>query len=614
MSVGNNRLAVYVFWEKNGIVRDYVVKYLEGLKEIAQKVVVVANGGMNKDGINKLEKTLHITVIERENVGVDFWAYKTALDLEGSQIEKYDEIILCNCSCYGPVYPFSEMFEEMSGRDVDFWGITEWPYGGFGYNTTWILSYFMVFRRKIVSSNSWGDYWRNLCPVYSRDECIEKHETQFTSYFAERGFRYDVYCKTTKNYIDPTIEAADMLVIQQRCPLIKRKAFCCEYGRMIAITRGQHTRNLFNYLKESGLYDTNIILDDLLATQHYAYIKDCMQLNYILSSKAITLPLAKTPKVLVCFHMYYPDLIDMCFSYLQSVPEFADILITTPVAALVDTIKQKITEYQIPNVSVKIINSRGRAESAFLVATKDIILNYDYACILHDKKSSFLNPGCIGEEFGFHNQDALLFSKEYVMNILGTFEREERLGILEPVNLMYASFQELYGAEWGANYAGVQDILERARITVPIAPEVQPVAPMGAMFWFRPIALKRLIECDWEYEDFPAEPLPLDGSLIHFIERAYPYFAQSEGYLTAWVSSDVDAQSHITNLAYLYRNAKQMIREQVAAAAPQSDPPIPHPWYKATIAYQIMKRILPQPIKSFVKKCYRYARRVFARK
>lgn len=139
-----NRLAIYVFWEKEGIVRNYVLTYLAGLKEIAEKIYVVVNGKITSAGKDTIQK-MGISVIVRENIGVDFWAYKTGLDAEGG-LDKYDEIILANCSCYGPVYPFSEMFKKMDKSSVDFWGITEWPLNEAGYTGTWILSYFMVFR------------------------------------------------------------------------------------------------------------------------------------------------------------------------------------------------------------------------------------------------------------------------------------------------------------------------------------------------------------------------------------------------------------------------------------------------------------------------------------
>ena len=215
-----NRLAVYVFWEKDGMVRDYVVTYLKGLTTIANKLYVVVNGEIQSDGKHRIEKETKARVLQRPNEGVDFWAYKEALDTEGKEIVNYDEVVLCNCSCYGPIYPFSEMFAAMGKRDVDFWGITEWPLNEAGYQGTWVLSYFMVFRPNMFLSAEWSEYWKNLCPVHSRDECIALHETKFTQHFADKGFTYDVYCPNSADYIDPTIEAPDKLVIEQRCPVI----------------------------------------------------------------------------------------------------------------------------------------------------------------------------------------------------------------------------------------------------------------------------------------------------------------------------------------------------------------------------------------------------------
>lgn len=548
------RLAVYVFWEKKGIVRDYVTTYLKGLSEVAEKIYVVVNGEIQPEGKQRLETQTGAIVLQRPNEGVDFWAYKTALDYEGDAIQAYQEVILCNCSCYGPIYPFSEMFNEMGKRDVDFWGITEWPFNAGGYEGTWILSYFMVFRPSLFLTEEWKSYWENLCPVHSREECIQLHETKFTYHFAQKGFTYDVYCPNSGDFIDPTIEAPDLLVMKQRCPIIKRKAFCAEYERFISYHRGNASRRVFDYIDKNGLYDVNIILDDLLATQHYAYVKDLLQLNYILPEYKVE-KRPSSAKIALCFHVYYEDLLDSCFNYMKSVPSYADIYITTPKESLRQIINEKVKTFGLHNVTVMVINARGRAESAFLVATKKFILDYDFACIVHDKKSSFLNPGCLGIEFGLHNLDALLETPEYVENIIALMQENPRLGILQPMNLLYGPFREIYGKEWGENYAGTVDLLKRSGIDLPISPDIPPIAPLGAMFWFRPKALKYLIEMDWEYEDFPEEPLPLDGSLIHIIERAYPFFAQNEGYLIGSVSSIKDAEVHITNLSHLYRSA-----------------------------------------------------------
>lgn len=409
--VGNdsmNRLAIYVLWEKNGVVRDYVITYLKGLQEVAAKVVVVVNGLLSSEGRARLEK-LGVEVFVRENVGVDFWAYKKGLEMQGDELSSYDNIILANCSCYGPVYPFSEMFSKMDEADCDFWGITEWPENQGGYQGTWILSYFMVFRKHVIQSPEWKEYWKNLSEVHSRDECIEKHETKFTSYLATKGFRYEVYCHNSSKYIDMTIEAPDELVIEQRCPIIKRKAFCADYERFLTYHRGTASKKVFDYIDRNHLYDVNIILDDLLATQHYYNIKNCLHLNYFLPSDRTLEEYHAGSKVALFFHVYYEDLLERCFQYMSSFRGIGDIFITTPKEDLLPKIAELQEQYQLPLKDVKLISARGRAESAFLVNASQY-WNYDYICVVHDKKSSFLVPAIRGLEFGFHNHDALIKS------------------------------------------------------------------------------------------------------------------------------------------------------------------------------------------------------------
>lgn len=613
-----SRLAIFVLWEKDGLVRDFILYYLKGLQEVAEKLIVVVNGKLSQEGRERLEN-IGAHVIQRENVGVDFWAYKVGLEYEGETVEKYEEVILANCSCYGPIYSFTEMFETMQEKKVDFWGITEWPKDEGGYKGTWVLSYFMVFRKNVFLSKPWKEYWKNLCPVYSRDECIDLHETKFTGYFADKGYTYQVYCKNTPDFIDMTIEAPDKLVMEQRCPIIKRKAFCAEYNRFLTYHRGSASKRVLEYIEQNKLYDTNMIIDDLLQTQHYDNVKNCLHLNYFLPSTYAVSPIKKQPKVALCFHVYYDELLESCVRYMTSMPHYADIYITTPKKELVEKIKALCEQYNLRNYKIDVISARGRAESAFLVATKKFIYKYDYVCIAHDKKSAFLKPGIIGLEFGFHNQDALLATKSYVENIIELMESNKRLGMLVPINLIYANYRELYGQEWGANYENVINLLKEYEIDVPIHYSIPPVAPMGAMFWFRPECLKKLIDKSWEYTDFPEEPLPLDGSLIHAIERAYPYFVQDAGYLTAWVSTIEDAEIHLTNISYLYRSSKIMLTEANKQLLDINKSSVNEPVNIYTVKEvniglkrsfkEYMKKHLPVPVVKFIKKCLKIMRK-----
>lgn len=120
-----NRLGIFFFYDAQGVVDDYVLKLLDGFMPHFSDLTIVCNGKLNDAGREKLLRYTSKLIV-RENKGFDVWAYKTALDSYGwHKLEQFDEIVLFNATIMGPVYPFSEMFEAMSKRDLDFWGITK---------------------------------------------------------------------------------------------------------------------------------------------------------------------------------------------------------------------------------------------------------------------------------------------------------------------------------------------------------------------------------------------------------------------------------------------------------------------------------------------------------
>ncbi|MPM18538.1 hypothetical protein SDC9_64950 [bioreactor metagenome] len=543
-----SRLAVYVFWERDGIVRDYVITYLVGLTAVADKLYVVVNGKIQPEGRQKIEKETGAIVLQRPNEGVDFWAYKTGLDHEGGGISTYDEVILCNCSCYGPVYPFTEMFEEMGKRDVDFWGITEWPLNAGGYQGTWVLSYFLVFRPHLFLSPEWVYYWKNLSPVRSRDECIEKHETKFTGYFAEKGFTYDVYCPSSPGYLDPTIEAPDELVIDQRCPVIKRKAFCSDYGRFLPYRKGDASRRVFDYVKEHHLYDTDQILMDMLATQHMAYLRDCLQLYYILPDHGANAA-RSTRRAVICFQMSCEELLDENFQTLRGLPSLVDCYIMAP-GTLLKSVREKVVAYGVQNCTIG--ESIGFAGAiGALLRVSDQLENYDCVCALHDGHAVDLTAHCVNAESRRFATHALLASPGYIGQVLEQFDREPHLGLLSPVNSLHGPYSNRYGQEWGMNYANTVTLLQWADVDVPISETIAPIAPLSGMFWFRPAALKRLLELGIKEDEFTVGNE--DGTLYHAVLRSLPYFAQSAGYLSGEIIPVSATANHLVNLSYLYR-------------------------------------------------------------
>lgn len=551
------RYCICVFWEKDGIVRDYFTYYLKGLQEVAEKILVVVNGKISNESKTMLTN-LGIDILIRENKGIDFWAYKAGIEHIGyEKLSKYDELIFTNCTCYGPIRPLSEMFEEMQTRDCDFWGITKHPQGPFiRVNKRkkvklleHIQSYFIVLKKRIFMSKAFMYYWRHLKQVKTFDESVFYHEIGFTKYFTSKGYKADSFINIElhKNLIDNPMYATIKLLETAKLPLIKRKALSNEYNSSLIRQITPQSSQILQYLKDNTNYDINMIYQDILATKPMSEIKTNLNLNFVLSSDSTPDSNTQNNKIALILHIFYEDLIDYCFKYAASMPQGTDVYIVSSKKTVLDLCKQKediLSEY---NIFYREKNNRGRDVSAYLVTCADVFENYDYICCIHDKKTSTADFTISGEEFSKHCFECNLKSKNYAKNIINIFNKNPRIGLLCPPVIDFGYMKKI-NSEIEDNYINLLKLFKNLDLHVPF--DLHPVAPFGAMFWVRGKTLAPLFRHEWHYEDFPAEPLPKDGTISHAIERIYPSIVQEAGYLTGWIMPEDYASVFINNLHY----------------------------------------------------------------
>ena len=147
------RIGIYFLYDKDGIVDDYILYLLRDLIQNLEKLVFVSNGPLTAESKAKLAEFSPV-ILERENEGLDVWAYKEAmLSVGWKELAEYDEVVLLNYTLMGPIYPFKEAFDEMAGRDVHFWGLTRhyglpfdpWKSCKYGYVPMHIQSSFIKF-------------------------------------------------------------------------------------------------------------------------------------------------------------------------------------------------------------------------------------------------------------------------------------------------------------------------------------------------------------------------------------------------------------------------------------------------------------------------------------
>lgn len=126
-----------------------------------------------------------------------------------------------------------------------------------------------------------------------------------------------------------------------------------------------------------------------------------LQLEYVLPSNIAPVQEVKKElkekKIALIMHLYFEDLINSSFEYAQAMPDEADVYITTNTEQKKKSIEKKFSEGTWRKVEVRVIENRGRDVSSVLIGVKDVIMDYDIACFVHDKKRAQLNPGSVGE-------------------------------------------------------------------------------------------------------------------------------------------------------------------------------------------------------------------------
>ncbi|QUB95274.1 rhamnan synthesis F family protein [Leptotrichia sp. oral taxon 218] len=612
------RVIIFLFYDKDGIVDNYIPTLFDGLQGFYDKLCFVANGKLQEEGRKKVEKYVTDFIV-RENKGFDVWGYKEGLEFYGwEELENYDEIILMNYTIFGPIYPFSEMFEKMNKKDLDFWGITKhhkvdediFETCKYGYIPEHIQSSFLVIRNSLLKTKDYQDMWENMPMINSYAESVGLYEVIFTKEFNEKGYKSAVYIDTTdlEGYTRyPLMMMSDELIINRRCPIIKLKSFSQRYYDILNDTIGKCTLSSYEFIKEKTEYDENLIWENILRTSSMSDIKRLMHLNYILPTDyKLKENDLSNDKLLLIFHIYFEDLIDESIRYMKSMPVNSDILITLPKKELKSVLEEKIKELPYKNIEIKIIENRGRDVSSFLVGAKDRVMNYDYVCFMHDKKTAQLKPYCVGKDFRYKCYEGNLSSKSYVENILNLFKENEKLGILMPPPPNHSNFYHTLGNEWASNLENTKKLSEKLKLKTKVHWADEPISPLGTMFWFRPKAMEKLFDYDWEYEDFPKEPNENDGTILHAVERIYGYVVQDAGYYGAWVMTEKLARVELTNLYFASSEInKALFRKRYSTSLYGIVEIISNSKGSLTYKFRLaLKKILPKFIWNKLKKIY----------
>lgn len=220
-------------------------------------------------------------------------------------------------------------------------------------------------------------------------------------------------------------------------------------------------------------------------------------------------------------HFYYPELISEFLEKLATNSTPCDLLLSTNDAKKADQLRVATRNYGNGKVIVQVFPNRGRDIGAFLTGFTEAIRGYDLIGHLHGKRSYHTGDRLLGEkwrEFLWQNLLGGLYSMMDV--VVDRFAKDDNLG------LVFASDPHL--SDWDFNRGMSEDLAKRIGRVEPLPPYFD--FPIGTMFWARPSALEPLLRLNFDWKDYPDEPAPIDGTVLHTIERLLPFAAREAGY------------------------------------------------------------------------------------
>ena len=216
-------------------------------------------------------------------------------------------------------------------------------------------------------------------------------------------------------------------------------------------------------------------------------------------------------RVALHVHAYYVDMLPQILERLSSNRQKVDLFISVTSPHAYAAAQVHLAQQFDRAVSIRIVPNRGRDIGPFFTEFFDEMKDgYDIVGHIHTKKSVDVKDGNMGKRWFAFLADNLLGNAACPMLdvVIDGFDRDRSIGIVFPDD-PYIS-----GMEKNRKFAEPMS----TKLGIDVIPEYF-LYPMGTMFWARPTALQPIAALALQWEDYPAEPLPYDGSMLHALER-----------------------------------------------------------------------------------------------
>ena len=224
--------------------------------------------------------------------------------------------------------------------------------------------------------------------------------------------------------------------------------------------------------------------------------------------------LSKKTRVALHLHIFYPDLLPDILTRLNKNTVCPDLFISTNHEQSAKEVRRQLENYNGKIQALEVVPNRGRDIGPLLTAFGSrIASDYEFVGHLHTKKTADIKDASMGATWYRFLLENLLGGDFGAMmdSILGFMATNSKIGMVFPDD------PNVVG--WGANKSFALDLA--GKLGIEALPD-NILFPVGSMFWARVDALENFFKLNLQWDDYPEEPLPYDGSLLHAIERLFP--------------------------------------------------------------------------------------------
>ncbi|WP_295936725.1 rhamnan synthesis F family protein [uncultured Xanthomonas sp.] len=534
------RVAVVAHFDAEGLLTEFTRRLLDELLLHAERIVLVSTR-LAPEQAATLDA--RIKVIVRENVGYDFYSFRTGI-FAVEALYAYDELIVANDSALtidrGGI---GKAFAKMRDVDCDAWGMTQ------SFQVARHLqSYFLVFRKNAFFSQYFDRFWRDVRVLEDKWEIILSYEIGLTQCLLRNGAKIAAAFEPDASHegkVSARLQRRHAAAGDLSSPSNKEIAeanpvhfLWDELYRSFGFIKSEVLRDDPNGVNDVDL--SSVVTDPQLRAMVEHEVQRMRQTRAkaaplgaaenVLASKdelerygvRSILPGSLRARFAIVLHLYHMDLIDNIYGYMRNVIVDHDVFVS--VKSVADH-RVAVRYFQERNVRafVFVHPNIGRDVGPFVSLLNTGLLDrYDAVCKLHSKKSVYHNAG---GQWRDDLMKSLLGSSLTVLKILHAFDHKPACGIIGPESAYVCNSRFWGGNEERLRVLAAETLIDDARIRLGFF--------AGTMFWFRPVALDALKARNIALSEFDPEAGQLDATLAHVIERLFVLWIEQSGYFAS---------------------------------------------------------------------------------